>query len=311
MDFINQRIAEAYERVTRGDPPPPPTMGFQPLTEASLAHVLKYRIDGYFIISACRNNWVDIELGKIGDRNGTTFLNLPKNRQCEMQDPHYWNNVKTEELENDLRQLGYGFVPVYGGFRERTPANPNGVVVMEQSFLIPVQKVSGSMTVYNTIRNNIINRGIKYMQEVVAVCPPNGSPYYYVTNPTAAKAPIGTVQGGFPRDYKLNDVLQDYFTSLNRVHYQRSDFDRGTAKRFTFIKNGQSSQSAGSASSDYSAGDSGTDETDDDSGESNESVGGWKLFLSPEPGSVMGGHVAYMRGEINGSRYPSGKIASY
>ena len=326
MNFINQRIAEAYDRVRRGESPQPWTMGFQPLTEASLAHVLKKRADGYFIISACRSDWPEIEIAKIGGRNGAAFLGLTNNRRNEMLDPHYWNNVRTEELEDDLRRLGYGFVPVYGGFRERTAAHPNGTVVMEQSFFVPVQKTAGNASAYNAIRNNIINLGVKYMQEVVAICPPNGSPYYYVTNATAAKAPVGTVIGGFSRDYRLNDVLQDFFTSLNKVDDERSDFGKGTAKRFTFVKGGSSASStpssvSASQSQSSSSSSSSSSVTDSDSADSlvrkdvsanaDESFGGLELFLSPEPSTAMGGHVAYLRGEINGSRYPSGKIASF
>lgn len=296
MNFLNQRIAEAYDRVLRGDRDVGPTMDFQPLTEASLAHVLKKEADGYFIISACRHDWVDFELEKYGGADTEEFYSsVPSERRKAFLDPQYWNNLKTKELATDLKRLGYGYVPVYGGWRERSDEHPDGVTVMEQSFFVPVQKVDGDMDRFNAIMKDIVDLGIKYRQEAVAICPPNGVPYYYVTNAKAAGEPVGTIRNWFGKGYVLNDVLQDFFTSLNKVNDQRSDFNRGTAKRFTF-KDKPATGASGTAG---------------EPGEADESTGGWKFFLNPEPGDYAGGHARYMRGEINGSRYPGGKMATF
>lgn len=228
MNSTNKSIVEAYGEMARRS-------AAVELTEASLAHITGKKEDGYFIISACRGDWSDYEVSKLGGRESEEFKSLPADEQKRMLDNRYWNNVRTDELASDLRSLKYGYVPVYGGFKEKSDANPEGEDVFERSFFVPYQlKDKDSNEGFQKMANDIIALGKKYRQESVAICPPGDAPYFYVTTQYGNGDPVGTKQQYFGPDYKINDLTKEYFTSLNKVNSFDRGFDKANPHRYSF-----------------------------------------------------------------------------
>lgn len=105
------------------------------VTEASLSRVWQHMEEGrsWGIISAWRS-----DIG--GD---------PKSRR-EM------NNRRTENLENDLRSLGYGYFPMKGRWRETDRETGEERWSEERSFFVP-----------NIERNELLDLAERYDQEAV------------------------------------------------------------------------------------------------------------------------------------------------
>lgn len=268
MDILfNKKIAEAYKQVVES------TCATE-LSEASLAHVLGKQDVGYCIVSACRGDWAAYEVGKLGGTDSDEFKALSKNLQSTYVNPKYWNNVKTKELQSDLKSMGLGYVQVFGGYKEgRDNNHPDitpGEDVFERSFLIPAQSGNSDENPFERVKRAAIALGQKYRQESVLICPPGEAPYYYVTTQYPNGDPVGTEQRWFGKDAKLNDIAQEYFTSLNKVNTENSPFDKGTMKRFTFKENSVC-----------------------------ESV-----FIAPPPSNVMEANSRNCAGEIFVSKYP-------
>lgn len=266
----NTKIAEAYKKMVN-------RQKAIELSEASLSHIIGKKHDGYFIISACRgnnndDNWVTHELfDKLGGTDSKEFKSLSKDEQHKYLDNNYWNNIKTKELMRDLHDLGYGFVPTYGGFKEKSPSNSEGTDVFEKSFFVPFQlKDADNKEGFEKMKSDIIALGKKYRQESVAICPPNEAPYFYVTYQYGNGDPVGSEQRYFGRDYNINDVAKEYFTSLNKV----DRFDRGKDKanphRFSFCES---------------------------------------VTVDNSPTTYMGAYSRFSSGEIFASNYPSAKMA--
>lgn len=269
MDTLfNRKIAEAYRKIAE-------SMSMLELSEASLAHVLGKQDVGYCIVSACRGDWVAYEIDSIGGVESDKFKSLPKDVQASYVNPRYWNNIKTKELQSDLRSMGLGYVPVFGGYKEgrdsKNPESSPGKDVYERSFLIPAQSAGGDENPFERVKRAAIELGKKYRQEAVLICPPGEAPYYYVTTQYPNGDPVGTEQRWFGKDAKLNDVAQEYFTSLNKVNHTDGDFGKGTVKRFTFMEDAVC-----------------------------ESV-----FVAPPPSNAMEANSRNCAGEIFASDYPS------
>lgn len=200
-------IAEAYKSMkmaVRGN--------FVPVNESSLMHILGHKIRGYGIISACRS-----------------------------ENDKRTNNELSDQLKKDIRSAGFGYIPVRGGFRERTD---DGIVdVFEMSYLVPCHEMDGIDRPYEYLERTLIELGVKYGQEAVLLCPPNGTPRYVVTKEydetddegnVIKTYKIGDISMEFGDKVKLNDLAQDYFTSLNTVsEYPKNPLGKNV-RRFTF-----------------------------------------------------------------------------
>lgn len=203
-----QKIAEAYEEMksikVRSEP--------VPVNESSLTHILGHKARGYGIISACRSE-------------------NDKQRNDEL----------SKKLRKDIRDAGFGFIPVHGGFRETTD-DGRQVDVFETAYLVPCHNMDGIDHPFDYLAEVLVELGQKYGQESVLLCPPNGNPKYVVTkeyedsdeNGNSIKHDIGDVSMEFPNGVKLNDLTQTYFTSLNTIGKHPTNPLGKNVRRFTF-----------------------------------------------------------------------------
>ena len=130
-------------------------------------------------------------------------------------------NLKTKELVSDIRQTGYSYLPVYGGYK-----GTNGVVDnFEPSFLVFNYSRDGSTKDFSYLKDFAIKMCDKYEQNSVLVVYPGGKATYI----NGLGKEIAYEDG----DTILNDPTQEYFTSLiktqsiDKEHPERS-------KRWTY-----------------------------------------------------------------------------
>lgn len=179
----------------------PVAEGYVPLDEASLTHILgkkKYG-EGYVIVSACRGDWDE------GDREQNNRL----------------NNEKTRELKRAAKEAGFGYIPVYGGFIENFKTD-KAKDVFERSLMVFPYSNRGEKRDFSELKDWAEDMGIRFNQDAVLIKEPddeNGepkAPYYLVTANRDGNA-IGDRQEWFGKDtYRVNDIAQQYFTSMHK-----------------------------------------------------------------------------------------------
>jgi len=156
------------------------------LNEVKLSRILKYHLNNGFILIS-------------SDRSERT----PEQ-----------NKAKFERLKKDVREAGYSYIPVYGGYIENK-GEPTQKEVEEKTLLVPNKK--GHVGFNNEIYKLGIRLAKKYNQESFFYKP--GGKSYYIK-------PSGEVDVEFD-DYSLNDATREYFT---KFHNSKSKVDR----RITF-----------------------------------------------------------------------------
>ena len=236
MPLENLRIAEAYQKMCNGCT----KYGMQPMNEVTLNRILHkkhFTGNGLCMVSASR-----------GERTVEE------------------NNAKTEELKNDLSSLGYGYIPMYGGFKEK---RDDGSVeqVFEKSFMVFPYNRKGEEIDFEQLKDDMLALGKKYEQESILVKAPDAAPVYL-------NCTTGDVDMEFSKDdanIKVNDMAQDYFSSLKKLPKGATDEEgnlskdfEGKPQRFTFES----------------------------------------CYLNEEPKTLMGAHARYMAGECYAGRYP-------
>lgn len=177
----------------------------QVLSEASLGRVLdKYFDIGFMVITADRT--CEAEKGSACSEeevNGQTKIN----KQNE------------KSLKSDLAAAGFGFVPTYGGFRERVVDPDTGEEKLidnpepEMSFIVPAQK-RGSKGQgagdAEELRQLGMELSARYNQDSFLFKPPaseDGSAYWITRS--------GKEEMSFD-DVVANDLEQIYFTKLRK-----------------------------------------------------------------------------------------------
>ena len=153
------------------------TFPLQPLNEMTVDRLLgKHYNNGFIIISASR-----------GENDNQT------------------NNQLSKQLLNDIKNSGFSFVPVFGGFIENK-GTENEKQVYETSYIVLNFDRNGNEKDFNALKNLAINLCKKYNQDSVLVKAPNGAPQYITQN--------GNVDMEFNGDVKINDLTQQYFSSF-------------------------------------------------------------------------------------------------
>lgn len=192
-NFINETVGGSYVN----------NSSMVVLNEMTVDRLLgKHYQTGFAIVSACRGDWSDNEM---------------ENRQI--------NNQKTAELGNDIRQRGFSFVPVFGGFIENM-GSENEQHVYESSFIILNYDTKGNELDFNDLKNFAVEMCDKFNQDSVLVKAPNGKPQYITRN--------NEVDMEFDGDVKINDLTQQYFTSFVKTQNLASNQSDRKQSRFTF-----------------------------------------------------------------------------
>jgi len=142
------------------------------------------------------------------------------NRECseeEIADQDMLNKQTMDNLLSDLRSSGYGYLPVYGGFKESAVDPETGEEVSvdtdkpENSVIVALRKDVGnrSLSIAN-LKQFGIDMASKYNQDSFFYKPPNDidSNAYFITQ-------TGEIDGTFS-DFTINDLNQVYYTQMKR-----------------------------------------------------------------------------------------------
>ena len=149
----------------------------QLLTEISIERLLgKHSHTGYIIITSNRNE------------------NTPKE-----------NSERYKELLQLIKDSGFTFIPVYGGFIENK-GEENEKQVYEKSFIVLNFDRSGQELNYRDLYDKGMEWANKFNQDSFLSKAPN-SPAKYITK-------SGDVDFEFNGDIKINDLTQEYFTDF-------------------------------------------------------------------------------------------------
>lgn len=170
------------------------------ISESSLNRILgKHYEEGFIIISSYR----DVDEKSIEENNGDY-----------------------KELKSIVKNNGFSFIPVYGGYIENKD-KPNEKEVRESALLIPNYKVATTQK-YPTddkLRELGVELSKKYNQDTFLYKPmgDDNKAYYIDKN--------DNVDMEF-NDKTINDLTQIYFTDLTKNKYEKNK----TSKRFTFTE---------------------------------------------------------------------------
>lgn len=153
----------------------------------------KHAEKGYCIVSACRG----------------TDSDDPK----DVESNRLENKRRTKQLASDIKNAGYSYMPVYGGYIE----DENGEV-LEASFVIFNYDNRGNSGDFNDLMSFAISMCGKYNQDSVLICEPGKVPAYYDRNGKVVSEPSKSSD-----KVKINDRNEPYFTKL-----------KDKSKRFTY-----------------------------------------------------------------------------
>jgi hypothetical protein len=165
----------------------------------------KYSNVGYIIISASRG---------LEDKIEHSQRNIDLNNQK--------NNQNYSILLKAVKDSGYSFIPVYGGFIENkgTEYEKN---VYEKAFIVINYDREGKELDFTKLKNLAIEWCKEFNQDSVLIKAPNNNPTYYKQN--------GEASDTFTGNIKINDLTQQYFTDFVKT---QKLIDNGRRHRFTF-----------------------------------------------------------------------------
>lgn len=181
---------------------------YQQLDEADLYRIITTYMDlGFVILSSQRS--CEAETGR-------TCSEEEEQLQAQV------NKENDENLKNDLKSSGFGYLPVYGGFKEKNPKtgelvdSPNP----EKSYIIVAKgkSASNNTDALKQFAGQLIK---KYNQDSFLFKPSNqiDPNAYWITQ-------TGDIANTFKGPIKADDLTQSYFTQLRR----------GSKKRFSFTE---------------------------------------------------------------------------
>lgn len=191
------------------------------ITEKSLNRLLgKHFNDGFVIMSACREKYYkDGSYVDYNDTDGKWYLVQNKkvtNIECTENDflddtkRDALNNKKTEELKKDIINSGYSFLPVYGGYPEDGTNDDDKEYVYEKSFVIFCFDRKGNPIDIKNVIKDCKKWCVDYWQDSILINDGESNPYYWERK-TNSK---GMEFSSDISKWKVNDLIQDYFTAL-------------------------------------------------------------------------------------------------
>jgi len=185
----------------------------QLLNEATLARVMsKYFDIGFIIISADRS--CEAELGR-------------KCSEHEENQQRHINKESEPKIKADIKASGFGYIPTYGGFREKVEDEETGEFYYvdnpnpELSFTIPAQKGDNLEAVdLEKLKQLGMELCQKYDQDSFLFKPPNSkdTSAYFITR-------TGDVEMKFD-NVVANDLKQIYYTQLRKKTGRKTHGDR-------------------------------------------------------------------------------------
>lgn len=174
----------------------------------------KHSEDGYIVISACR---------------GAGDFGLDLGIQKDKDEFNHINIERTRNLIELLKQSGYAYTPVYGGFIENQ-GEENEEIVYERSFIVYNHDRKGKKLNFDDLKHFGEEMGAKFNQESILVSPPNGAPKFISTKPKN----FGEETLSFPNGATFNDLSQPFFTDLHKNTEKFTDMDKRRPTRVSF-----------------------------------------------------------------------------
>lgn len=190
----------------------PNTSKFESLEELNVFDVeSRYAKFGFIIISANRS--CEAELGKSSCS------------EEEIQNQAKINNAQNKVLKADIRSAGFGFLPVFGGYKEKVKSSDGTISLKEvlEPAVIVVAKKIGTNEEAADIKELYqlgLNLCGKFNQDSFLYHPPFPNKKAFYINRQ------GDTEMEFSGEMKFNDLTKDFFTKMNK-----------NQQRFTFTEN--------------------------------------------------------------------------
>lgn len=168
--------------------------------------------NGFIAISPCR---------------GFSDFNIDPNEPNAQQKLAEINNQRIKECISLIKQSGFSYTPVYGGFIENQ-GTENEQNVYERSFIVYNNKRGGMSGDFNELYNFGIELARKYNQDAILVKAPGEPPRYITQN--------GDIDMEFSGKTTFNDLSQEYFTDLHKNTDKFKDVDKRKPTRFSYVE---------------------------------------------------------------------------
>ena len=168
--------------------------------------------DGFIVISPCRG-YFDFGLN-------------PSDKTAKEKLAHI-NKERVKDIIKRIKNSGYSYTPVYGGFIENQ-GTENEEAVYERSFVIYNRDKRGSKLDMSNLFSFGLGLANIYNQDSFLVKAPNDTPKYYTKN--------GEVIMEYNGKTTFNDLSQEYFTDLHKNTHKFGNIDGRRPTRFSYVE---------------------------------------------------------------------------
>ena len=175
--------------------------------------ISRHSENGYIVISPCRGM--------------DDFKDIIRPNGNEEEQLSSINRKRVDEIIPLIKQSGFSYTPVYGGFIENK-GKPGQETVYERSFVIYSQNRDGENMDFKKLYDFGIALAKKFNQDSFLCKAPNENPKYIPQN--------GDVDTQFNGKLSFNDLSQTYFTDLHKNTDKFDDMDKRRPTRFSFIE---------------------------------------------------------------------------
>lgn len=184
-----------------------------PITEVNAKSMLdRHSEPGYIIVSPCRG-YEDYDLNPNDPSSKSKLGKI--------------NNTNIKDMIGRIKQSGYSYTPVYGGYIENLGTD-HPETVHERSFVIYNHGRKGNVGDMNKLYQFGLELAKLYNQNEILVKWPNKNPMYVDKD--------GNETFKLGRNASFNDLSQQYFTDLRKNTHKVKDPTKAKPTRFTFIE---------------------------------------------------------------------------
>ena len=169
--------------------------------------------NGYIVIFPCRG--------------GSDFGINPNNSKCEADNLANINKERMKEIIEDIKESGFSYTPLYGGFIENL-GSENEETVYERSFIVYNKDKHDRERDFNDLFEFGLSMCRKYNQESFLVQAPNDNPKYVKQD--------GSIDFEFDGGKVFNDISREYFTDLHKNTDKNGDISSRRLTSFSFTE---------------------------------------------------------------------------
>jgi hypothetical protein len=175
----------------------------------------KHSKTGYIAISPCRGY--------------DDFKDYIKRKRPAEEQLAEINRKRVQEMIQLIKESGYSYTPVYGGFIENKGTD-RAQNVYERSFIIYNHDKEGNIRNFKDLYDFGLFLAQKYNQDSFLSQAPNDVPKYITQD--------GKVDMTFSKNAKFNDLSQEYFTDLHKNTDKHNIKDTPDFKptRFSYVE---------------------------------------------------------------------------